>query len=158
MAAGARDWWVKMWNVWLKWKADCSPTVWERYKKQWGMLGAACLWMEFGIWFPQCWEIQADTYPSCSTIREASDWPQIYSYNSLTDNNPKHTGNIIKNYPQCEEKLGVLEVMVWPHRVLMWTSWSLSGITWGDRRIWGKLHPKKMYLLSSSKTVQVFLK
>ena len=28
---------------------------------------------------PQCWEVQADTYPSCNSIREASDWPQNYS-------------------------------------------------------------------------------
>ena len=30
------------------------------------------------------------------------------------DKDPKHTANVMKNYLQCKEEQGVLEVMVWP--------------------------------------------
>ena len=95
---------------------------------------------------PRC----LDSYALCNTIREVSDRSQIYSWH---DNDPKHTARVIKNYFQQQEEWWVLQQMVWygPHRALISTSWSQSGITW--RSTWDGLNNKSTEEHSFSRMV-----
>lgn len=54
------------------------------------------------------------------------------------DDGQTHTVRVLKNYLQRQQ---VLQQMVWPPQSHDPASWSQSGITWWDRRHWGKLNP-----------------
>lgn len=129
-----------------------SGTIMSVCRQQWStvevpcMFGVAFLQIEMEIWsglMVSSMLRNTSGYLSIMQYHQGDVWlaPNLFCSRTTTPNiqpmSLRTTFSVKKNKKSWKWRYGL-------HRAQISTSSSLSGITWGDRRIWGSLHPQRI--------------
>lgn len=81
-----------------------------------------------------------NAYPSCITIKDAYDWPQIYSQQPQTySHHDWELSSVLRKWSSGSD--GVAATEPWAQHCQACLGW----VTWRDKRIWGDLCPHRRY-------------